>query len=375
MARTRTAFARCGWTLALTTAAVIAVGAAPPRKAGSRKQARQSQTVSKNSARIIAREDPAQNATASTSTELWLFGISDVKRMKPFNAQGTRTIIDLRTFDTAGAISFLEKMSTSGKGAAICLRWKNPNHEGDRPVGQENYDVPPSAEESSAALSALAEVLSSAPARAMGKRLYVQIYNEIGGGPGTFALDDVDAMLAFADTAVPAIRSANPDVRICGPALSGAQLAQYGVEPTTEGGRLKREQIDRWMSWTAANADVTDVHLNGENVDAGWADQALSNMRQILDSRGGQNVGLVSFEWSCSGYPDRTDSAGIEAYIHDVWEAMKQRQVQVAAYTYWPLFDQPEEVRSRTSWASVIGEDKKPNKPVTKALTSIGKSP
>lgn len=372
--------ARCGLAAVLSLAAVIATGAAPPTKAtraekqAAKQAARQAKLDSRNAARLIKQQPPAETPAASNGTELWLFGVSDVRRIKPLHARGVRTIVDLRTIDPGSAIAFLDKLAKDDMGVAVCLRWKNPTHEGDRPIGKENFDVPPTEQESAAALSALAEILASAPARTIGKRLYIEIYNEIGGGPGTFALDDIDAMLAFADAVVPVIRNANPDIRICGPALSGGQLNQYGSEPQTPGAQLKTDAINRWMDWTAANADVSDVHLNGLNVDAQWVDQALTNMRQILDERGGQNVGLVSFEWSCSGYPDRTDAVGIEQYIHDLWEALIRHNVQAAAYTYWPLFDMPEEVRSRTSWASVIGEDKKPNRPVFNTLTEIGKA-
>jgi len=366
--------ARCGLALTLGMA-VIAASAAPPNKATrANKQTRPTRPANKNAARLVQQQPAPETLSVSADTELWLFGVSEVKRMKPFDARGMRTIIDLRTIDPKSAISFLDKMARSDMGVAICIRWKNPDHSGDQPRGKENFDVPPTPEESAAALSALTEVLTSAPARKIGKRLYIQIYNEIGGGPGTFGIDDVPGMFEFADAAVPVIRSASPEARICGPALSGGQLAFYGSEPKTEGKLLKSEQIERWMVWTAHNADVADVHLNGLDVDAQWANTALGNMRQILDERGGHNVGLVSFEWSCSGYPDRDDDPGVANYIHDLWAVLKGHNVQAAAYTYWPLLDRPEEVRAKTSWASVIGDNMKPNRVVADALVEIGKA-
>jgi len=118
---------------------------------------------------------------------------------------------------------------------------------------------------------------------------------------------------------------------------------------------------------------VADVHLNGLDVDAAWADKVLGTMRKILDEHGGQKVELISLEWSCSGYGDKSNEAGTRQYIHDLWDVMNKHRLQVAAYTYWPLFNMPEKMQAKTSWASVIGPDKKPNQVVWDTLVEIGK--
>ncbi len=318
-------------------------------------------------------ENQARGGGEQGGTELWLFGASDADLTDPFDARGVRVIVDMRTIKTQQSIAFLRSLANKNLGVAICLRWKNSRHEGDRARGRENFDVPPTAQEASRALSQLREILGSEPAKQIGERFYIGIYNEIGGGPGRYDLSDADEMLAFANRLVPIIREANPKIRISGPAISGGQLAQYGKETQKAANVGKAELIEQWIEWSARNADVQDVHLNGIDVDPSWADDCLTTMRRILDAHGGQHVGLVSFEWSCSGYGQRENAAGIRQYIKDVWATLNRHNVQVAAYTYWPLFGMPLEMQSKTSWASVIGPDRKPNEAVWETLEDIGK--
>lgn len=314
-----------------------------------------------------------KGTSAPSGTQLWLFGTAEPDRTKPFDARGVRMILDLRTLNVKGAVDRMATFADRGLGLAVCVRWSNPVHEGDKARGREDYDVPPTPEESARALSQLSEMVSSAPARRLGKNLYIQIYNEIGGGPGRFNLETTDELLAFATRAARKIREANPDVQICGPAVSGNQLNQSDRDMNTPGLQEKAEVIRRCIKWTAQNADVADVHLNGQSVDDLWADRALKKMRQLLDAAGGTKVGLISLEWSCSGYPDRNDAAGVRKYIHTLWDTMNRNQVRIAAYTYWPLVARPDEIRDRTGWASVMDDQQRPNRPVYDALVEIGK--
>lgn len=358
------------WLTMLLGATIAIAGCNQPGKGDSERVKQKPARSDRTSERIIRKNPPASPAEG---TELWLFGVSTPDLTKPFSSRGVRIIVDLRTINTQKSIGFMKSLAERDLGLAICLRWKNTQFEGDRPRGRENFDIPPSTQESSRALGQLREILGSDAAKRIGSRLYVEIYNEIGGGPGRYAPEHQDEMMAFADRLVPVIRSANPQAKICGPALSGQQLHQYGNQPGNQANRVKSEMIEKWIKWTVKNADVTDVHLNGIEVDDKWADTALANMRAILDAEGGQHIGLVSLEWSCSGYPNRNDPEGMKRYIHTLWETMQRHKVQVAAYTYWPLLNMPEEMRGKTSWASVIGEDQKPNQPVWEALVSIGK--
>src|SRR5690606_35272394 len=130
------------------------------------------------------------------------------------------------------------------------LRWKNPRHEGPRPTGRANFDTPPSAQEAARALDQLAEILGSDAARRMGDRLYIQFFNEIGGGPGRFDLDNLEAMVRFATDAVSRIRSVNENAQICGPAVSGQQLHLANEALNRPDLADKSALIERWLEWT-----------------------------------------------------------------------------------------------------------------------------
>jgi len=318
-------------------------------------------------------QDPRSSPEQPSAPELWFFLKDTPERMAKFNARGVRTIIDLRVLKTETSIEWLRKLADQDFGAAICLRWANTEHEGPRPVGKENFDVPPTANEAARAMEQLREIVTSEPAKRMGSRLYVQFYNEIGSGPGRFDLEHSDAMFDFATRAVRMLRRENPKIQICGAAHSGGVLHMVERAYETPERATRAEGVLRAIKWTAQNADVLDVHLNGINVDDDWAGEALQIARDALDANGGQKVGLVSFEWSCSGYPARDDE-GIRKRIHSIWEAMEKHQVRVAAYTYWPLMARPEDVRSRTSWASVMNENLRPNHAVAETLVEIGAS-
>jgi len=352
---------------------VLAAGCVQPGNGDRRVKTNRQETTQRQSDSPADRRSDEPDAKFS-GTELWLFGVSESKYAKPFDARGMRMIVDLRTIKAPAAIAVLRDLADRDLGMAICMRWKNPVHAGKAPKGEENTDVPPTAQEATRAIETLRQILTSEPAKKMGKRLYIEIYNEIGGGPGRFAQKDNEAMMAFADRVVPVIRSANPDVRLAGPAMSGGQLALFGNSSKTKTMEVKEAIIMQWIAWTAKNCDVADVHLNGIDVDAAWADRVLSTMRQVLDEHGGQKVELISLEWSCSGYGEPSNEAGTRQYIHNLWDVMNKHHLQVAAYTYWPLFNMPEKMQAKTSWASVIGPDKKPNRVVWDTLVELGKS-
>ena len=322
---------------------------------------------------IAASASVAGSGSLDSGTELWLFGpVASPELCTPLGAKGVRSIIDLRHLPEGQAGRALKIYADRGLGLALCLRWRNPASERSNVKITGNYDVPPTQEEADRAISKLTEIFGSEDAKRIGDRLFVQFYNEVGGGPGTFPPDNADELLAFATRAATEIRKVNSQLRICGPAVTGGQL-QPRQSTGSSKMKGKAEVIEKAISWSAEHADVIDLHLHG--VDGSWSRPALEKLRGSLDQTSrGKTVRIVSFEWSCARYPDRENDEGIRNAIRGIWKTLNDFNLICAAYgPYWPLKNKASaKMADRFGWESIVDAEGRRNPPVYETLQEIG---
>ncbi len=315
----------------------------------------------------------AGSESLGSGTELWLFGpIASPELCTPLGAKGVRSIIDLRHLPVDQAGRALKTYADRGLGLALCLRWRNPSSGKTKVENKKNYDVPPTQEEADHAISKLTEMFGSEDAKRIGDRLFVQFYNEVGGGPGTFPPNDADELLAFATRAAAEIRKVNSQLRICGPAVTGGQL-QPRQSTGSSKMKGKAEVIEKAISWSAEHADVIDLHLHG--VDGSWSRPALEKLRGSLDQTSrGKTVRIVSFEWSCARFPDRENDAAVRNAIRGIWKTLNDFDLICAAYgPYWPLKNKAnEKVADRFGWVSIVDSEGQRNPPIYETLQEIG---
>ncbi len=317
---------------------------------------------------LNAWEDPAVEAP-----EFWIFGVqAQPDRAVPLGGQGIRGILDLRTLSAAAAIAMLESYAANDQGITVTLRWKVQNDDGGRLVGKDNYDVPPTPAEAGKALWTLEQILTSDAAKALEGRFNIQLYNEVGGGPGKFSRDELAEMLDFASEAAALIREKAPFVKICGPAITMGQVQARHLSNTRRY-RKQAEIIQACLEWTAANADYQDVHLHG--TDGSAIGQALVDLREMLSAYpGGNDVEFVSWEWSPARFGNRDDDAAVRAAILGLWQAMAEGGIKRAAYgSYWATAARRESgISDIYLWKSIMDEDGLPREPIYSTLQDIG---
>jgi len=306
--------------------------------------------------------------------ELWLFGtVTNPRLAQAVSASGVRAIVNLRGLKMDFAKERLADFAKRDLGLAICLRWMKAVPGGGRPKGRDNHDTPPTPQERERAIAQLTQLLGSRSARSMKDRLYIQFYNEVGGGPGRFPPEHADELLDFATAAASEIRKVNPDVQICGPAVTGGQLSKIDMRLTKPSMVEKADVVKKALRWTAEHADASDIHVHG--VDGSRFDASVANLRRYLDQYGGEEVHLVSFEWSCARFPRRDDKQAVAGAIHGVWDMLARHNLQVATYgPYWPLEAKSEAASDRFGWASVVDSNGDPNPPVYETLREIGRT-
>ncbi|MBL1216105.1 MAG: hypothetical protein D8M59_01270 [Planctomycetes bacterium] len=298
------------------------------------------------------------------NTKLWVHGaIHAPDKVAGLGAAGARGIIDLRKVKNADeVITRLEEYRQLGIGVCITVRWQSQD-------GTHHLDTPPTEEESDHAVATLMTALTSEPAKALAGKLWVQFYNELTAA-SRIDPKDADAMFEFATRATLQIRKDAPFVKICGPALTVSQL-QY-KDPN----RLRARQRERYnlrqriIEWTAKYADAADVHAHVDGPAA--ATEAIRSLRALLDERdNGPNVKIVAMEWSAARYPDRTDTAGAQKAVKDVWAAIQAEGVTIGAYgSLYPALTSGEAFQ----WQSICKSDGKPNEPFFTTLSELAAS-
>lgn len=305
--------------------------------------------------------------------EFWIFGLeAKPQRAIPLGGQGIRGILDLRTLSADAAINMMGQYADLGEGMAITLRWKVPHDKDERLTGAANFDVPPTPSESARALDLLEQILTSPEAQRLSDHLYIQFYNEVGGGPGRFTKDQLPAMLEFASQATKLIREKAPFARICGPAFTMGQILNQELADDPDFAD-QAEVIQKSIEWTAQNADAIDLHMHG--TDGTYAKQALHELREMLrEVPGGDDLEIVAWEWSPARFRPRDDTEAVRNAILGLWQAMAEGGVSHAAYgSYWATAERREAgVAELYLWKSIVSEDGMPREPVFSTLQDIG---
>ncbi len=304
--------------------------------------------------------------------ELWLFGVSSPASCKPFNAGGVRLLVDMRTLDLQNALASIDQYSDTGLGFCLTIRWLNPEYEqkSDAPTTRDFHtDVPPTDEEAEEAIDNLLALATSDAAIRMGDKLWIQMFNEIAGGPGTILPEDADVMFDFATELARRLDVEAPHVRICGPALTGTEvLDREDIPEDDEMGIERHKLLTRAIEWSAQYADAIDSHLHAEN--GAWTHAELMRVRRELDNViGGEKVDIVSWEWSCARYEDQEDKEGAVEAMVDIWHVMTDFGVTQAAYApYMPN----ENLNEIYRWMTPVQADGNPNEPFHARIVSIG---
>lgn len=290
--------------------------------------------------------------------ESWIHGLLTAAPAADLSATGTRGITNLRGFIADEAIKKLQGYAARNMSVCMTLRWKSP--------ADDKIDTPPTGAEAAKAINDIVKVVSSAEARSMGSKLWIQFYNEVSGGPGRFELNQADAMLGFATELTKKIREANPAVRICGPALTGVEVLAKDQSKFDQMAWDRYNGLHRVLDWSIANADAVDVHLH-----CSGKDEARINLRIVRDTLnvkpGGSAIPLLALEWSPARYPDRNNSAGVRQAIVDIWQTMAEYKVVAGAYGSYGVGEQSDMFR----WKSLMDESNQPRQPFNQTFLDI----
>lgn len=286
--------------------------------------------------------------------ELWIHAMGTPSKLKQVSAKGVRLMLDLRKdMKPDGLRKCLAKYARQNLAVVVSLRWKDPS-DTTRPI---MLDIAPTAKEEAKAIDLLMTVLSSREAKKMEGQLWVQFYNEVVGGMGAIMPEQADGMYAFATHAAERIRKDTPYVKIIGPGLT----ALGGLNATSSDGPmadLHREGLLLAIDWSVANADAVDIHLHCAGGDD--ARNQLTLLRQGLEQAGNKDFPVVSLEWSPAKFPARdADLAGAEQAILDIFQAMTEQHVLIAAYAAFA--DAP--LAEVFKWAFLWNVDGTPHEP------------
>ncbi len=310
--------------------------------------------------------------TFNDEPELWVFGIPTAPDLaKNINAAGIRAVVDMRRFNVNKTAAMLAKYNQVDMGFCLTIRWKPAGGKGKQ-GGKENRksakeDVPPTPEESQKSIDGLVKLFNMPAAKAMKGKLWLQLYNEISGGPGRFGEHEEDAMFDYATQLATRVRAEAPHILICGPSLTAVEVLEKEGEAKTRVSVLRKKRLQRSIEWSAKYADAVDLHLHAYS--GAWADEVLGITRRALNSQpGGKDTAIVSWEWSCAKMTNRTDKEAVKTELQAIWNAMKKHEVAMAAYAaYWPGQNQKEIYQ----WKSLVDRNGQPQQPFHSFFTSI----
>jgi len=301
--------------------------------------------------------------------ELWMHGLGNPARLSAVSAHGLRMILNVRKdLRVEGMRRYIAQYEARGLGLIITIRWTDPN-DNKRPI---RLDVAPTPAEERDAIDTLITVLNGPESRRMSGRLWVQFFNEVVGGPGTIMPEHADGLYGFATRASERIRAEAPHVKIIGPALTALDPLEAAPEPgsTTE---LRREGLLRALRWTITHADAVDIHLHCAGGDD--ARQKLAQLKRALQSEGKPDLPIVSLEWSPARFAARrADLVGAQAALADIYRAMAEAGVRIAAYAAFA--DTP--LKDTYEWANLWDAQGRPHEPfysLYKTLAETGEPP
>ncbi len=301
--------------------------------------------------------------------ELWMHGLGNPDRLAAISARGLRMILDLRRdFSSEKMRRFIARYESRSLGLVITLRWPDSN-DTKRPI---KFDVSPDAADVRATLDVLVEVLNGPEARRMAGRLWVQFFNEVAGGPGTIMPEQADGLYDFATRAAERLRKEAPHVKIVGPGLTALDPLESASEPGSPG-NLRRQGLLRAIQWSVEHADAVDIHLHCSGGEE--ARRQLSLLRRALAAAGKRDMPLVVLEWSPARFAARrTDLAGAQAAMADIYRAMAEEKVLIAAYAAFA----DTALKDTYEWANLWDAQGRPHEPfysLYKTIAETGQPP
>lgn len=288
--------------------------------------------------------------------EMWIHGLGgSPETAARIQARGVRQIINLRGAGSGDVGRFLERFAGLDVGLCLTLRWAESAGE----EGRSRMDKPPTAEESRAAMDAVILALNSDAARRLNGRLWVQFFNEYLGGPGSFESSDDDRMFQWATEAAGRLRSEAPHVRLTGPAMTATEVLDESESSLSPARAERRRRLARGIRWSIQHTDAVDVHLHTDG--RASADARLASVRRFMnDESGGEQCGLVVWEWSCARRTDRSDLKAAEQATRDVYAAMSQHGVIAAAYSQYHV---PKRISEQFGWVTLTDDRGRPRQP------------
>jgi len=293
--------------------------------------------------------------------ELWIHGMPGSPGIaKEMGAKGLRQIVDLRGGVNVKAIeSLLRKYNELDMGVCMTVRWRDPWDKGVRRNGKEDADKAPTKEESDHSIEQIMYLVTRPDAKALEGRIWIQLFSEIIGGPGTYPPEDEDAMFEYATKLTKRIRKEAPHVKVSGPSLTAVDILTQNERSLSKQNRIRRARLLRTIQWSAEHADAIDLHLHAE--DGEWTRKMLSITRRFLNEyEGGVDTDILTWEWSCARFKNRTDQDAVRNALQEIYDAMKEFDVPIAAYaSYWPGEHQTE----RHQWKSLANDDGTPKEP------------
>ena len=298
------------------------------------------------------------------TTELGAHGVpNDPGLVIPLGGTWTRAIVKLPFVTADSVIESIEKHAKLRLSATITLRLPG--------TSDTKYDIPPTKGEAIMLLDKLNTILMSDAVQNFpsDRTLAFQWGNEIGGGPGAYRREHLDAMLKFATHTVRFIRKWAPHVTICGPAITMGQV-KYWMNRSDEEAH-SQEFIDKAfvigaaLRWTHENADLVDLHLLGR--DGSEVAQAVGALRAYIALfKPTRKIPIVSNEVGIPHLPENqhSDRDAVIAAIRSHWAAIVEAGVVSAA---WFAFAGKSDM-----WGSLFTKEGNGRDPFYDTLREIG---
>lgn len=308
------------------------------------------------------------NDLRQTYTEPWIFGLGSPALAADIGARGIRIVIDLNEITVDGAVADLRRAIIFKQGVCMTLRWKDPD---DGWYDRLHVDEATA----DARLDSLMEILTCEEAETLGDKLWIQFYNEVTGGPGTILPEHTDQMLDFASRAAARIRAEAPTVSICGAALTGFDVLATDPAERDEMAWSRYDGLTRIMDWSLEHADAIDMHLHTDS--SATLRNGIRLVREAMAERPGdrefnKSFPLVCFEWSPAKYPNRDDDDAVRRVMKNIWVALNEGNVKIAAYGNYYV---PEELSETFQWKNITTLDGSFNEPIYETFVAITQDP
>ena len=308
----------------------------------------------------------------TSKPEMWYLGpMFSPQTADKMGARGVRSVFDIRTFNPGSHVRLLTEYKKLDISICITFRWMNhgprtsKGRKGKKQSGKPERtrpmdDVPPTPEESRRSIEKIIAFLTTPEAKALSGKLWVQMYNEISGGPGRFPAKYEDAMFDYATELTKRIRKDAPYVKIAGPAVNGTDvLENENTDNLSDMATLRYNRLIRTINWSIDYADAIDVHLHAK--DGPWVAHSLTLVQNVMKKHPkGMNTDIVAFEWSCARFENHTDPKAIRDVLAEIYNTMSKFDVKIAAYG--PYKGHPGQA-DMFQWDNLVDKNGQPHEP------------